>query len=49
MNLFNAEINAVMHLAAVIESSIEAKFPNLDSRLVKSNTWLRFNKQTRIH
>ena len=37
-NLFNAEVNAAMHLAAVIESSIEAKFPNSDSWLVESNS-----------
>ena len=37
-NLFNAEVNAVMHLAAVIESSIKAKFPNSDSQLVESNS-----------
>ena len=37
-NLFNAEINAAMHLAVVIKSSIEAKFPNSDSQLVESNS-----------
>ena len=37
-NLFNAEVNAAMHLVVVIESSIKAKFPNSDSRLVESNS-----------
>ena len=37
-NLYNAEVNAAMHLVVVIESSIEAKFPNSDSRLVESNS-----------
>ena len=37
-NLFNAELNAAMHLVAVIESNIEAKFPNSASWLVQSNS-----------